>query len=217
MRHRSKVPQQSHLACLIPGPRTYSRSSSAKLLRSMSRSLSPSRTEHTPHPCAVGHFLRQVETHHVQTPNHTPLPLHYDSTTASMVVFPWCAVNYSAVDHYLTRAPNRRRGANRPYNPETEARVPPSGLEAYRRTHHFKGPCCLCAFVTRKPYIETRIGIVESFNGDEDRNRSVLHGEYVATCATQTCGYFREHSLLRFPLGNFYLRVTSLRLCNSLP
>ncbi|TEB18702.1 hypothetical protein FA13DRAFT_1803135 [Coprinellus micaceus] len=119
-----------------------------------------------PSHLSVGYFLRQVETHHVQTPNHTPIPLHYDSKVGSMATFPW------------------------PLNPETETRVPPSKLEAYRRTHHFRGPCCLCAFASNRSYTEAKIGIVETFNGDKDRNCSVLHGEYVATCATQACGYF---------------------------
>lgn len=142
------------------------------------------------HSLSVGHFLRQVESHHVQTPNNTPIPLHYDSKSAAMVVFQWCVERMLFLGLFLLL-----RGSvhvSRPFDPETQTRVPPNGLEAYRRTHYFKAPCCLCAFVENRNYSEARIGIVESFNGNEDRNRSVLHGEYVATCAAQACGYFRE-------------------------
>jgi hypothetical protein len=64
--------------------------------------------ENYTHPYSVvAHFLRQVESHHVQTPNHTPLPLHYDSKTGSMAVFPWYVVHDSFVNHSLTRTQRR--------------------------------------------------------------------------------------------------------------
>ncbi|KAF6756507.1 hypothetical protein DFP72DRAFT_1066854 [Ephemerocybe angulata] len=75
---------------------------------------------------------------------------------------------------------------------ETGERVPPDALEEYRRKHHFKAPCCLCAIVEEE-YTEATIGVVESLpmpHADPDRNRPIMHGEYVASCAKGECGYF---------------------------
>ncbi|RXW13706.1 hypothetical protein EST38_g12148 [Candolleomyces aberdarensis] len=91
--------------------------------------------------------------------------MHYDSTMQSVVDYPW------------------------PYDAEMGRRLFPSEFEGYRRTHEFEGPSCVCAFLDGKDYTECRIGIVETLNGDRDRNLSTLHGEYVAICAEQRCGY----------------------------
>ncbi|KAF6760738.1 hypothetical protein DFP72DRAFT_843027 [Ephemerocybe angulata] len=74
--------------------------------------------------------------------------------------------------------------------PEDLVRVPASGMESLRRTHHFQGPCCLCAFLDGGVYTEARIGVVESLTSDGERNQSILNGEYVAVCAKQRCGYY---------------------------
>ncbi|TEB24924.1 hypothetical protein FA13DRAFT_1714230 [Coprinellus micaceus] len=98
----------------------------------------------------LAHFLRQIQAHHCRTPGRQPVPLHYDSTTQSLKEFYW------------------------PYNIETGQRIPPSMLESYRRTHHFRAPSCL----------------FEVARGDADGNHdSILNGQYVAVCERRRCGY----------------------------
>ncbi|KAJ2930846.1 hypothetical protein H1R20_g6239, partial [Candolleomyces eurysporus] len=113
----------------------------------------------------VAHFLRQVEAFHVHTKHSTPRPMHYDSSMQSVVDYPW------------------------PYDLEMGRRLFPSEFEGYRRTHEFEAPSCMCAHLDGQDYTESRIGIVETLNDDRDRNLSTLHGEYVAICAKQRCGY----------------------------
>ncbi|KAJ3526684.1 hypothetical protein NMY22_g10069 [Coprinellus aureogranulatus] len=122
----------------------------------------------TPDPLILtAHFLRQIEASHVHTPTQgRPIPLHYCATTQSLAEWAW------------------------PCNLATERRYPPSELEGLRRTHRFRAPSCLCALLEQSNYTEARIGIVETATSDAFRNQSLLHGEYVATCARQRCGYF---------------------------
>ncbi|KAJ3538316.1 hypothetical protein NMY22_g5223 [Coprinellus aureogranulatus] len=123
----------------------------------------------SPLPSAiVAHFLRQVQHHHCRTPSQSPLPLHFDANTQSLVEYPW------------------------PVNPETNERVPPSMLESFRRSNNFRGPCCLCALLDGKPYSETLIGIVEVPSSSTYGHHSyddALYGQYVAVCSRQRCGY----------------------------
>lgn len=74
----------------------------------------------------------------------------------------------------------------RPYNAESGERVSPSMLEAYQRSHEFRAPCCLCAFIDDGEYTESEIGIVEAVHP------TILTGQYVALCARRRCGYFGE-------------------------
>ncbi|TEB28678.1 hypothetical protein FA13DRAFT_1711687 [Coprinellus micaceus] len=115
----------------------------------------------------TAHFIRQIESNHVRTPTQTrPVPLHYNYITQSLSEWSW------------------------PYDTEGERRVPPSELESFRRTHRLRAPSCLCALLEGTKYTEARFAIVETVNGDSDRNQCVLNGEYVATCAKKRCGYF---------------------------
>lgn len=53
----------------------------------------------------LDHFLRQIESHHVHTPSRTPLPLHYNSKTGSLIEYPWYAgVSIAMFDELLTPA-----------------------------------------------------------------------------------------------------------------
>jgi hypothetical protein len=70
---------------------------------------------------------------------------------------------------------------------ETGERVTPSDLTAYRISHDFTGPCCLCAHDTAMPqYVESAIYM--AFDGP-------FFGEYVASCATNKCSYLGERDL----------------------
>ncbi|KAG2737601.1 hypothetical protein P692DRAFT_20883398 [Suillus brevipes Sb2] len=57
-------------------------------------------------------------------------------------------------------------------------KIHPSQFEDYRRNHTFRYPCCLCA--TGDRYVEASI-----FR----RTAGICEGEYVAECATGSCGY----------------------------
>jgi hypothetical protein len=78
----------------------------------------------------------------------------------------------------------------RPVDRETGRRITPSDLEAHRRTHHFRSPCCLCAHLDGKSYIESKIGIVQL--PVQLARASSLSGEYTAECASGRCGYLGE-------------------------
>lgn len=60
-------------------------------------------------------------------------------------------------------------------------RLTPDQLLAYRQTHAFQAPCCLCASLDpNHRYTETTIVVKK--NGE-------FVGEYVAECALNACGY----------------------------
>jgi hypothetical protein len=64
---------------------------------------------------------------------------------------------------------------------ETGERVTPSDLSAHRISHCFVGPCCLCARNTAmSQYVESDIRMATD---------GPFFGEYVASCATNECGY----------------------------
>jgi hypothetical protein len=68
----------------------------------------------------------------------------------------------------------------RPVN-EAGERITPSGLLDYRMAYVFQAPCCLCASVTPgSDYTESAIYV--PIGGE-------FVGEYVAACATDSCGY----------------------------
>ncbi|KAG1865191.1 hypothetical protein C8R48DRAFT_672466 [Suillus tomentosus] len=63
------------------------------------------------------------------------------------------------------------------------ARVVPSDLAAYRKSHQFRGPHCLCAFIDdHNPNDPREAAIVMS-------KRGLRTGEYIARCALSKCGY----------------------------
>lgn len=135
----------------------------------------------------LAHFIHQIEARHISTPNHPPVMLHWDFKTGALVEYAW----YAARSYEFFMCPDGPN-SNRPCDALTEARFTPSDLEKIRRTHHFKAPSCLCAFLDGTAYTEARIGVVETLTQDRIRNQSILHGEYVAICARRRCGYFRE-------------------------
>ncbi|OJA17982.1 hypothetical protein AZE42_09892 [Rhizopogon vesiculosus] len=57
-------------------------------------------------------------------------------------------------------------------------KIHPSQFAAYREAHAFLYPCCLCATADR--YVETSV---------LQRAEGINQGQYVAECATSTCGY----------------------------
>ncbi|KAJ3522554.1 hypothetical protein NMY22_g11844 [Coprinellus aureogranulatus] len=165
-------------------------------------------SQQTPDPrILLDHFLRQVQSHHVKTPSRTPLPLHYDFGKEMLQEWPWCvrSPDSKVVDGVADNA-----DSGRPCDPDTKARVAPSNLESYRRTHRFRGPCCLCALLDRTEYTEARIGVVETASEDSETGSPALHGEYVATCPAQRCGYLL--CLERFyPLNGLKLKICQKR------
>ena len=66
-------------------------------------------------------------------------------------------------------------------------------LESCRRTHYFRAPSCLCAFLDNANYTESVIGIVEAARGPDDSGiyGPILNGQYVAVCERRRCGYSR--------------------------
>ncbi|TEB15351.1 hypothetical protein FA13DRAFT_1721217 [Coprinellus micaceus] len=105
-------------------------------------------------------FIRQIQDYHRPTPTRAAYPLHYDTKTQALVEFPW------------------------PYDPESGQRIAPDMLEAYQKSHEFRAPCCLCAFIEGKAYSKSEIGIVDGGRA------TVLTGQYVALCSSRRCGYF---------------------------
>lgn len=71
---------------------------------------------------------------------------------------------------------------------DTGERVPPSDLSNYRVTHEFQGPYCLCACdAIGTDYTESMICVIVG---------GQFSGEYVASCATETCGYSSKSDLV---------------------
>jgi hypothetical protein len=69
--------------------------------------------------------------------------------------------------------------------------VPPDELESHAREYVFRTPCCPCAYLTGSFYTLTKISLLEAVNENRtDAIRRPFIGEYVAECATNTCGYF---------------------------
>ena len=74
---------------------------------------------------------------------------------------------------------------NRPVNEDGE-RVTPSNLLAYRLSHDFLGPCCLCASLSFDVSAYTEASIFLATSG-------MSRGKYVAACATGQCRYWGKY------------------------
>jgi hypothetical protein len=74
-----------------------------------------------------------------------------------------------------------------------EARVPPSDLRNYRLSHCMLGPCCLCPLADQNGPDFVEAAIYPS---------GALSGEYVASCASEKCGYFGKS--LELPLNEAF-------------
>jgi hypothetical protein len=104
--------------------------------------------------------------------------LHYDQVKRDLAPWYWCVVfncsRFCLVSH----------AAYRPVT-ETGERVPPSDLLEYRRTHDFRGPCCLCASLDSSTLSTayTEASIFVAIVGP-------CIGKYVAACATGQCRYW---------------------------
>ncbi|KAF6742417.1 hypothetical protein DFP72DRAFT_1081954 [Ephemerocybe angulata] len=137
------------------------------------------------------HFRRIIEARHIRTTTSAPVIYHWNAKRQRLEEWCWPCDD----------------GAG-------GARIPPHGLQDHRRTHWFRAPCCLCAYLDGEDYTECSIGIVETLpmpDQDPDRNRVVMNGEYVATCATDRCGYFV--GLERFyPLTGIKVRLYEERV-----
>ncbi|KAF6751821.1 hypothetical protein DFP72DRAFT_1070857 [Ephemerocybe angulata] len=127
------------------------------------------RDSHNRPALRADHFLRQIQARHIHTPSSSPAILQYDSGTGELAPWYW------------------------PGDRATGRHLPPDELQDHRRTHKFRAPCCLCSLLDDVPYVEAEIAVVESLplpHADREQNRTVMHGEYVAACATNRCGYF---------------------------
>ncbi|KAJ3517390.1 hypothetical protein NMY22_g13978 [Coprinellus aureogranulatus] len=115
----------------------------------------------------------------------TPQLLHWDSESGSLKLWAWWPCFTDG------------------------RRVPPDELEQHRREYYFRAPCCLCASTTDNTtlYAESTFQLLESVNPVHDipRNRPFI-GEYIAECATGTCGYF-------VLMERFYAKKTLLVKC----
>ncbi|KAH6891955.1 hypothetical protein BKA70DRAFT_1233750 [Coprinopsis sp. MPI-PUGE-AT-0042] len=112
---------------------------------------------------ALNHFHERIQVAHFQTLTTSPSILHWDSKTGDLSTWKW------------------------PVELGTGRRVPPSDLEDHRRTHRFRAPSCLCAYLDREHYTESSIGVVHV--PMKLASASSLNGEYTAECATGRCGY----------------------------
>jgi hypothetical protein len=72
---------------------------------------------------------------------------------------------------------------HRPVSEEIN-RITPDGLQDYRKSHKFRGPCCLCPTDSIDAvYTESAIFMATGGN---------FSGKYLAACATGRCGYISE-------------------------
>lgn len=112
-------------------------------------------------------FLRRIRIHQRLSPN---IILQYDTTLQDLQVWFWYV--YVTFGHYLVRTHSVF------WRPVTEAgtRVAPPDLLSHRVDYGFRAPCCLCA-------CNIGVGVTESAVYVD------LSGQYVAGCATNSCGY----------------------------
>jgi hypothetical protein len=90
-----------------------------------------------------------------------------------------CMANLIIVDCFLI--------SYRPINEERN-RVTPDGLQDHRKSHKFRGPCCLCATDSIDAvYTESAIFMAAGGN---------FSGKYLAACATGQCGYISKLNVL---------------------
>ncbi|KAH6910569.1 hypothetical protein BKA70DRAFT_1220475 [Coprinopsis sp. MPI-PUGE-AT-0042] len=68
-------------------------------------------------------------------------------------------------------------------NKDAGALVTPSALQEYRVYHELQAPSCLCALINDIPYIETRVGLVES---GEHQGASSAEPPPEKICATKS-------------------------------
>ncbi|KAJ3540837.1 hypothetical protein NMY22_g4128 [Coprinellus aureogranulatus] len=99
------------------------------------------------------HFLRQIENRHATTASQKPALLHWVASTGGLGEFGW------------------------PSDEQSGERIPPEQWESLRRTHHFRGPCCLCAFLDDKDYTESRIAISEVILASSGENGALVNGD----------------------------------------
>ncbi|KAJ3534279.1 hypothetical protein NMY22_g6996 [Coprinellus aureogranulatus] len=131
-------------------------------------------------------MVQQVETSWKSIdPQGTSSVLHYDYREGKLSVWYWPVQLLPAGDSSDDDGDDEMEGT----------RVPPDALDGYRYTHHFKGPCCLCAFLDVSEFTEAKMGLLQTvgLNGSLVGNL----GQYAAVCAKQRCGYF-------VVLENFY-------------
>jgi hypothetical protein len=100
----------------------------------------------------------------------------------------WGTGNVSMVNKLLSCKGVLRSHVHPSYRPTDRhgQKIHPSRFAAYRETHEFLYPCCLCAAGDR--YVEAAI-----FQQTEGTGQ----GQYVAECATSKCGYMRKLASLQ--------------------
>ena len=92
----------------------------------------------------------------------------------------------------------------RPINDAGE-RVTPSNLLEYRRSHDFKGPCCLCASVHSDEAAYTESAIFLAVRGPSA-------GKYVSACATGHCRYWGKTLTRSYAYVNMASRTCTVCL-----
>ncbi|KAF6745740.1 hypothetical protein DFP72DRAFT_856045 [Ephemerocybe angulata] len=113
----------------------------------------------SPPPRRTEHFLRMIEARHIRTTSSSPIIYHWSAALRKLVEWYW------------------------PCDDHSGKRLPPDQLQDHRRTHYFRAPCCLCAYLDGVPYTEAAIGVVEMLpmpHEDPDRNRTTMHGDFIA-------------------------------------
>ena len=117
-------------------------------------------------------------------PQDVPLVLQFDERVGDLRPWSW----------YVSPSLTSLSGSSRAYSGfrPSEGGVPvqPDELDRHRYTHCFKAPSCLCAFENGpSSFSEAKIGLAQIVL---QPGTSRYHGEYIAICATQQCGYIGD-------------------------
>jgi hypothetical protein len=134
--------------------------------------------------------LRYLRRIHRQERLVPAIILQYDPTSRDLHPWFWYVHDWSSQLqndaeelNYLNQRPVSRTGA----------RVTPTDLVEHRRAHDFKAPCCLCA-CSSIVYTESAIYIAV---------KGQYSGEYVAGCASDSCGYLSESAFFFDPMSDY--------------
>ena len=120
------------------------------------------------------HFLRRIQQDLLAA-----TILHYDPTSCHLHPWFWYMKTVANFTNKLKHLDNR------PVS-QTGARITLIDLAEYRRAYDFRAPCCLCACDS---VIYTESAIYIALEGQ-------YSGEYVVSCASDTCGYLSKLAFL---------------------
>jgi hypothetical protein len=124
----------------------------------------------------------RLEAFMIRALTATNVVLQYDRDTVQLCGWPWWVIDCAIYVH--SSSPGY--AVARPI--EDKERVRPCMLRDHKVTHDMPGPKCFCSLKDRNLPADVEAAIYLVPEG-------MYRGQYVVSCAKDTCGYFGESSL----------------------